>query len=132
MSELTNTINLVMGDWSNDGHCKTDTITIVCNLDKKALALAYKAGAKKLRVDVSKKVAEEYQDATLSKADWQKFTAAGMTLKQLFAHPYFRKAAEGDLKDKDMPHIRYRRFRPSLAVHCKTRQPQARIRFYTR
>lgn len=105
MSKLTYTINLVMGDWSDDGHGKTDTVTIVCNLDKKALALAYKAGAKKLRVDVSKTVAEEYESATLSKADWKKFAAAGMTLQQLFEHPYFRKEAESGLKDRNMEYI---------------------------
>jgi hypothetical protein len=79
-----NMVNLVLGDWSHDGHSMTETVTISCNLDKKALESAYKKGTKKLGVDVDEDVASDYEDSTISFENWQKFAAAGMTLEQLF------------------------------------------------
>ena len=58
-------INLVMGDWSGDGHSKTETITILSNIDKKAVEKAYKAGTKKTNVNFSDDVASDYEDSTL-------------------------------------------------------------------
>jgi hypothetical protein len=79
-------VNLVLGDWSQDGHNLTHTVTITSNLDKKALMSAYKKGVKKLDLDVQNEVAEEYEDGSLSIEQWKKLEAAGMTLEQLFAN----------------------------------------------
>jgi hypothetical protein len=77
-SNKNHTINLVIGDWSDDGHGKKDKFTIKCNLDKKALEKAYKKGVKKVGVDITSDVAHEYEDSTISKEDWDKLLKAGM------------------------------------------------------
>ena len=56
-----NAISLTMGDWSHDGHNKTKTVTISCNLDRDALEEAYEAGVKKTDVDLEE-IAADYED----------------------------------------------------------------------
>lgn len=95
-------VNLVLGDWSGDGHSMTETVTIRSNLDKKALEAAYKKGAKKLGVDVEDDVASDYEDATISVEQWQKFADAGMTLEQLFdGAEYETKEAQEAIDDEE-------------------------------
>lgn len=53
---------LTVGDWSGDGHSRSDSINIECNLTVKELQAAYKAGAKKVKLDLTKDVAEDYED----------------------------------------------------------------------
>jgi len=65
--ELKHQINLVLGDWSGDGHNQTATVTIRCNLDKKQLEKAYKAGCKKTGVNFADEVASDFEDNTISK-----------------------------------------------------------------
>lgn len=56
---------LVIGDWSSDGHGRTETIRIDHNLtSNSALQKAYKAGAAILGHDIEKVVAEDYQDGS--------------------------------------------------------------------
>jgi hypothetical protein len=82
--ELPHLINLVVGDWSNDGHSQSDTITISSNLEKADVEKAYKAGAKKLKLDVTKDVATDYEDGALSIKQWKKLAKAGLTLETLY------------------------------------------------
>lgn len=82
MSELKNVINLVMGDWSGDGHCKTQTRTIRCNITKKALSKAYTAGAKKTGVAFSDDVARDYEDSTISKDIIEKLAVFGFKIEE--------------------------------------------------
>lgn len=60
-----NTINLVLGDWSHDGHGKSETVTIETNLTVKQIANAYKKGSKKIGFDLTEEVASEYEDSSL-------------------------------------------------------------------
>lgn len=74
-------INLVMGDWSGDGHSQTATVTILSNIDKKALEKAYKAGVKKTGVDFENEVAEEYEDNTISAEIVEKLAKHGFKIE---------------------------------------------------
>jgi hypothetical protein len=77
-------INLVVGDWSNDGHSMTETITISSNLKKKDVEKAYKKGAKKLKLDVTEDVAADYQDGYIYDDQWKKLAVVGLTLENVF------------------------------------------------
>lgn len=90
---LPHMINLVVGDWSGDGHSKTETVTVSSNLDKSAVLKAYKKGTKKLGFDLSQDVAADYEDNVVSKEQWEKFAAAGLTLEDLFG------SSKGDIDD---------------------------------
>ena len=65
--KFAHTVNLIVGDWSDNGHGKTETFTVNCNLDKKALEKAYKAGVKKTQVDLTKDVATNFEDNSISR-----------------------------------------------------------------
>lgn len=58
-------INLVLGDWSNDGHGRTKTYTIDSNLSIDAINSAYKLGFSLIGHDIVKTVADEYQSTSL-------------------------------------------------------------------
>jgi len=79
--ELPHMINLVMGDWSGDGHSQTATVTIISNIDKKALEKAHKAGAKKTDVNFEDDVAADYEDNTISKDDVDKLSKFGFKIE---------------------------------------------------
>ncbi len=70
-------INLVMGDQSGDGHGRTEHVTIISNLEKKDIEIAYKAGAKKTKVDLSKNIACDYEDNKISKEIIEKLIKFG-------------------------------------------------------
>lgn len=76
--ELPYLLDLEIGDWSRDGHEKSETIVIASNLDSDAIMKAYKAGAKKIGVDCMKEVCAEYEDNKLSEAHWRLYIAAGI------------------------------------------------------
>ena len=57
---MSKVINLVMGDWSSDGHGKTETVSIKSNLDKEEIKAAYKAGTKILGFDFINEVCADY------------------------------------------------------------------------
>jgi hypothetical protein len=59
------TINLVIGDWSHDGHGKSDHFTIESNLTTKEMNQAYKSGSIILGFDFVKTVARDYEDNML-------------------------------------------------------------------
>ncbi len=79
--ELPYMINLVMGDWSADGHSQTETVTIKSNLDKKGVEDAYKSGVKKTKVDLSKDVARDYEDNIISKKIVNKLCKFGFKIE---------------------------------------------------
>lgn len=58
-------INLVVGDWSCDGHNKFDYIAINSNVDVETIKEAYKKGTKIVGFDWSKEVAAKYEDNTV-------------------------------------------------------------------
>lgn len=54
-------IQLVVGDWSDDGHGKTSTVVVEADCGKKHLEAAFKRGVEKLGVDVTD-ACEDYDD----------------------------------------------------------------------
>ncbi len=78
-----NTINLTLGDWSADGHGKTDTITISSSLTAKQLEAAYKRGCKKIGFDLTEEVAEQYENSILEEEVAEKLRAAGFKVEDI-------------------------------------------------
>lgn len=67
-----NTVQLIIGDWSDDGHGKTDTVVVRSNLDARGIEAAYQAGLKKLAEDYDgdfyldmDNLCDEYEDSSL-------------------------------------------------------------------
>lgn len=70
-------VALVLGDWSNDGHGRTETFYIESNLSPKEIEKAYAKGSLKLGIDLVESICEEYEDDRLWKDDLEKFRSAG-------------------------------------------------------
>ena len=66
-NDLKYIINLIVGDWSLDGHNQTDTITIESNLGRSEIEDAFKAGSKLLDFNLTQKVCTDYEDDGISK-----------------------------------------------------------------
>jgi hypothetical protein len=96
-----NLINLVLGDWSHDGHSQTEIITISSTLSKPEIEAAYKKGAKRVGVDVVKDVAADYEDGGLLVEDWKRFEKAGMKLEDLFANQVDLEYTQEELENAD-------------------------------
>lgn len=77
MTKLVNSINLIVGDWSHDGHSMTDTIAIKSNLTKEEIKNAYKQGVKTIGIDLSKDICTEYDVCSISKEQFDKFISLG-------------------------------------------------------
>ena len=74
---LKNKIDLCVGDWSGDGHEKTETISIESNLTAKEINAAYKIGAKKIKFDITKKISVHHDDSTISRKQYNLLIKAG-------------------------------------------------------
>lgn len=99
---LTNTISLRMGDWSDDGHGKTEIVTIKTNLTFAQLNKAYSAGVKKVGFDLTDETARDYEEPWMYVEHWRCLERVGMTLKQLFDNDkYELKEAQEALDSKD-------------------------------
>lgn len=79
--ELKHQINLVLGDWSGDGHNQTATVTIKCNLNKKELENAFNAGCMKTGVNFDDDVASDYEDNKISEEVVEKLSKHGFKIK---------------------------------------------------
>jgi len=78
MENQEHVIELVIGDWSGDGHEKTRRILLRTNLSSDEIINAYAEGTKVIGVDVMNEVAAEYEDSWLREDSWNKFVAAGI------------------------------------------------------
>lgn len=63
MSVSKTLICLVIGDWSGDGHCQTDTVIVESSKSKAETESAFKKGDKKYGLS---SVCEEYEDSMVS------------------------------------------------------------------
>lgn len=75
--ELLHIIELVVGDFSGDGHGQTDTTVIRSNLSPKEIRTAYQLGVNKSGVELFF-IARDYEDGCLYSVDAQKLVAAGL------------------------------------------------------
>lgn len=80
MSELEYTISLTLGDWSDDGHGKTEVFVIKSNLTSAEINDAYTFGTKILGFDLSEDVASDYEDSTISDENVQILAANGFDM----------------------------------------------------
>jgi len=65
---MNNKIKIVCGDWSNDGHGMTESITIKSNFTKDQLESSYVNGSKILGLDFRKTVGTDFEDNKMSQA----------------------------------------------------------------
>ncbi len=88
--ELPHIINLVIGDWSKDGHNQTETVTISSNLSKKDVEKAFLNGLKKLGFEPGERhhrcylpIAEDYEDNSLDESVATVLEANGLNVSEL-------------------------------------------------
>lgn len=74
---MNHIITLVLGDWSHDGHEKTETINIRSNLLKAGIEEAYALGTEKLGFDFCKEIAADYEDNMLDNEKWEALKKLG-------------------------------------------------------
>ena len=85
---MHNSIRLVVGDWSGDGHEKTQDIWILSNRTEKQIQKAYKAGTKQVGFDLSETVCRNYEDCYISKEKLKTLASLGMVLRSHDGTPY--------------------------------------------
>ncbi len=75
------TINLIVGDWSGDGHTITENVTISSNCSVDSIRLAYKEGCKILGFDFSETVCREFEDRFVPEEIVEKLAEHGIKVK---------------------------------------------------
>lgn len=71
-------VTLTIGDWSDDGHGKTERFVINTNLTVDQIQQAYKAGSKKLGFNFVDECCHDYEDNILNKNIVDKLMANGL------------------------------------------------------
>lgn len=79
-NELKHQIKLVFGDWSNDGHGRTEDFVIVSNLSVNAMNKAYRNGSGILGFDLCDTVGKHYGDNDLSLAKKNMLVSHGYSI----------------------------------------------------
>lgn len=72
---------IVIGDWSDDGHGKTETFEIKSNLSKKEIEKAYQEGSKLVGFDMIKDICDSYEDSEFPKESYEKLVSLGCKVK---------------------------------------------------
>jgi hypothetical protein len=73
-------IELIVGDWSCDGHEKSENFIVRCSLSKNQLEKAYKAAVKRIGLDPSEDLARDYEDHKFPREYFDKLVAAGIMI----------------------------------------------------
>jgi hypothetical protein len=81
-SELKHRINLLIGDWSGDGHEKTSEIPIQSNMAADEIREAYLKGAIALGVNLEEEVCCDYEDDYLPIEIYRIFESAGFGVSE--------------------------------------------------
>ncbi len=82
------TINIVVGDWSDDGHGKTETFVFECSHSPEDVQTAHTKGITAEQHKVIDTIAEEYEDQTLTEDHIRVLEEIGFDV----AHMEFRNA----------------------------------------
>lgn len=83
------TIRLVVGDWSGDGHEKTQTIYIESNLSTDQLTKAYKNGCKVIGFKLIDYIADDYLDDAIGEDEINKLQTTGFDISKIKTEPDF-------------------------------------------
>lgn len=59
---MNHVLNLVVGDWSDDGHGKIKIFTLKCNYSKDEFMKAYKKVSEKINLDIIKNLCNKFED----------------------------------------------------------------------
>lgn len=101
MNNFPHSTTLVLGDWSDDGHGKTDIFIINSNLDSEEILAAYKKASKKLGFKFMDDVCADYEDNSIPIDYLKKLIESGLQLDQVFTSDYDLKRAKKVLEDED-------------------------------
>lgn len=71
-------ITLVVGDWSGDGHGRTQIVGVVANMTRRAVEQAYLDGCAKVGINLSDNVCRGYEDNSIDTIDMNKLISAGV------------------------------------------------------
>lgn len=82
--DLKYQIDLVLGDYSGDGHDKTYQCSIHSNLEKEQIEEAFKSGCSKIDVNFMDEVAAEYEDWLLANKILEKLKKSGLDEMKIF------------------------------------------------
>jgi hypothetical protein len=83
MQNFANVVNIVVGDWSNDGHGHTDTITLLSNISKNDIDAAYRAGVNIIGVDLMGKFCRDYEDDKVADTIVSDVEAKGLKFSEI-------------------------------------------------
>lgn len=73
---MKNTFQLVLGDWSNDGHGMTENYELLTDASKENIEAAYVVGSTRLDINMNN-IAANYQDPYMKGSDLIKLINAG-------------------------------------------------------
>lgn len=79
-------VRVVLGDWSDDGHGKTETYVIKTNLSGKELEKAFKAGVKKSGFDITEHCGDN-EDYAIPDDLYDYFEKAGVVFDSIQDEP---------------------------------------------
>jgi len=88
-------VDLIVGDWSSDGHGRTEKISIKSNLNKSQIQDAYKKGVEISGVNLEQ-VCCEYEGTKVPREIYEKLTTAGMYNDDVFENE-IDEDGDGDL-----------------------------------
>lgn len=98
MNQLKNIVELNMGDWSDDGHGKTQSLIIQTNLTTTQISAAFDKGVKKIGLDITK-CCINYEDNSLTKEQLEALKEAGWNLDNCWSYKYAKDTKQLDEED---------------------------------
>jgi hypothetical protein len=81
-------LSLIIGDWSNDGHGKTDTVLVTMNVSRAELLKAHEKGLK--QVPAFKGSCENYEESYISLGLAHQLVKAGLDPEDFLTDPCCR------------------------------------------
>lgn len=92
------TVNI--GDWSDDGHGKTEEYVFGCNKPMKDVVSAFKKASKSLKLVIPTTIFEDYEDRSLTAKAYFEIFDSGYDMLHGFNEPKERARREKELPDE--------------------------------
>lgn len=106
MKKLKYTLQLVLGDWSFDGHKQTDAILLNTNLTKDEVNEAYSLAIKKLGFNFIEEVCSEYEDNLLTQNHLDLLVSQGFSIDDLGVKDDYSKKEAIDFFNKKIKNLK--------------------------